>query len=337
MDISVKTIYAGKFRRYHGVSFIKQLLDIPTVLRNIRDVFLIGVGFLQSLAILKRYKPEVVFTKGGFVCLPVGLAAARLKIPIVVHDSDAHPGLTNRFLAKWATFVATGSPTENYNYDKHKTTYVGIPIMSHFKPATASKKQQMKKQLMVDPKRTALLVTGGGLGAQVINEAVLTIAPDLLKRNIEVFHVTGAQHGKDIEKKVTALLKPEERSLYHVEPFVDSDKMADMLKMADIVITRGGATALTELSAAAKAIILIPNPKLTAGHQLKNAKAFEDMSAAVVINEEKMIREPAYLCKEIMKVADDEQLRKNLEKRMLSFAKPDAAADVAALLVKATK
>ena len=98
VPVRTKKIIAGKFRRFHRVSFVKQLLDIPTVLRNIRDFFYTLVGFLQSFWLLIRFKPDVVFTKGGFVCVPLGLVARLMNIPIVIHDSDAHPGLANRIL-----------------------------------------------------------------------------------------------------------------------------------------------------------------------------------------------------------------------------------------------
>ncbi|HZJ34543.1 MAG TPA: glycosyltransferase, partial [Candidatus Angelobacter sp.] len=96
--IPVYTIIAGKLRRYHHLSAMRQLLWPSLVLSNIRDSFLVVVGFLQSVVKLITWRPDVVFTKGGYVCLPVGIAARILRIPLVIHDSDAHPGLTNRIL-----------------------------------------------------------------------------------------------------------------------------------------------------------------------------------------------------------------------------------------------
>ena len=109
-SMSVQTIYSGKFRRYNNVSLWRQVTRPSIVLFNIRDFFLVAIGFVQSVVKLLFWRPDVIFTKGGFVCLPVGMAAKLLGIPLVIHDSDAHPGLTNRILATWATTIATGEP-----------------------------------------------------------------------------------------------------------------------------------------------------------------------------------------------------------------------------------
>src|SRR6266496_2697962 len=125
--VDVRVIHAGKFRRYHRVSVFRQLADLPTLLRNTRDFFVTLAGMCQSFWLLARFRPDVVFTKGGFVCVPLGLAAKWLRIPIVIHDSDSYPGLANRILSRWANAIATGSPVEHYPYPHEKTHYTGIP------------------------------------------------------------------------------------------------------------------------------------------------------------------------------------------------------------------
>src|SRR5690606_36158674 len=106
-SIELEPILGGKFRRYNGISWWGHLRRPSIVWPNVRDGFLVFVGFFQSLFKLMVWRPDVVFAKGGFVCMPVGLAAKLLRIPLVIHDSDAHPGLTNRVLGKFAQYIAT--------------------------------------------------------------------------------------------------------------------------------------------------------------------------------------------------------------------------------------
>ena len=109
-------IFAGKWRRYHGLGTFRHLGDIKTIVKNIRDIFLLFIGFWQSFFILLSWRPAVVFVKGGYVGLPVGLAAALLRVPIVTHDSDSIPGLTNRILSRFTKLMAVGLPVEFYEH-----------------------------------------------------------------------------------------------------------------------------------------------------------------------------------------------------------------------------
>src|SRR6266542_1536153 len=171
-SILVDTVLAGKLRRYHSLPVWLQLLrPFSILLPNIRDLLLVGCGFLQSIVKLFLWRPDVVFTKGGFVCLPVGCAAWLLKIPLVIHDSDAHPGLTNRVLAKFATAIATGAPLKYYSYPAEKAQYVGTPVNEAFQPFTLEERKELKESFGFNPKLPLVVVTGGGLGAQTINDA----------------------------------------------------------------------------------------------------------------------------------------------------------------------
>lgn len=329
VPVKVKRILAGKFRRYNGIHWLQQVAHLPTTLRNIRDILYTGIGLLQSLFFLLRVRPNVVFAKGGYVCLPVGIAAHWLRIPLVLHDSDAHPGLTNRLLARYAVSIATGSPTENYAYPKERTHYVGIPVDASFHPITKpQEKAALKAGLgFKDPKKPLIAVTGGGLGARNVNRAITTIAPQLLPQ-AAILHVAGEYTYE--ETKAAAVKHPD----YIVKPFI-STGMAEVFGAADIVVTRAGATALQELAAMAKPIILIPNPLLTGGHQLKNASIYEAAHAALVVDENKMVVNPLYLKKAIELLLKNPQKTKEMARRLHAFARPNAAVDVAALVAEA--
>ena len=328
VPVRTKKIIAGKFRRFHRVSFVKQLLDIPTVLRNIRDFFYTLVGFLQSFWLLIRFKPDVVFTKGGFVCVPLGLVARLMNIPIVIHDSDAHPGLANRILARWTTSIATGSPLENYNYPAARAHYVGIPVNGTFHPIKAEERQRLKGLLgLHDTKKPLIVVTGGGLGARNINRAITAIAPQLLDM-AAIVHITGTQGYQEV------LSRAPEHIDYLAKPFISAG-MAPLFGAADIVITRAGATTMQELAAMAKAVIIVPNPYLTGGHQLKNAEVYAKESAAVIVDEDELVANTAVLRRRIEELLKDARKRAQLGARLHRFAKPDAAVDTAALIVEA--
>lgn len=326
-EVSVKRIYAGKLRRYHKVSWWRQLLDLPTLGKNIRDMFLVGVGLLQSLIYLRKVKPDVVFTKGGFVCLPVGLAAKMLHIPLVIHDSDAHPGLTNRLLAKYAMAIGTGAPVDNYSYPKERTHYIGIPVAPEFRPLTAAQQQKCKAALgLHDTKKPLLVVTGGGLGARNINRAVATIANQILDK-VAILHFTGTANYQETLKAAP------EHIDYIIKPFTPG--LATALGAADVVITRAGATSLAELASMAKPIIIIPNAHLASGHQLKNAAVYTKAGAAVVLDEETITLDNRKLTRIVLALAASDKKRDQLGQRLHKFAHPSAALDMAALIVEA--
>ena len=328
IPVRVSTIVAGKIRRYHGVSLWKQLLDLPTTFLNLRDIFLVAVGVIQSIYILLSWRPDVIFTKGGFVCLPMGIAAKIVAIPLVIHDSDAHPGLTNRILARWATFIATGAPLKNYPYPIKKSSYVGIPVDQSFHPYTLNEQTVAKSYLgLVDITKPLVVVTGGGLGAKRINDAMTQIGSQLIEEGVCVYHVTG-------QGQYEAVMRDAPQSVdYMVVSFV-SERMHDVLGAADVVVTRAGATTLLELAALAKPIIIVPNPMLTGGHQTKNAAVYAEANAAVVVEEASLLNSQT-LYKAISKLLSSPDDAKSYGERLHAFTKPDAALDVAGLIVKA--
>jgi UDP-N-acetylglucosamine--N-acetylmuramyl-(pentapeptide) pyrophosphoryl-undecaprenol N-acetylglucosamine transferase len=327
--VSVSVIAAGKLRRYHTVSWWRQLLDIPTTLQNAFDVVLIGVGTVQSIWKLSRLRPDVVFTKGGFVCVPVAVAAKLLGIPIVLHDSDAHPGLANRIISRWASAIATGAPLTYYpSYPATISHYVGIPVDRSYKPFDEQRRKDARTWLgFPDIDRPLIVVTGGGLGARRINDAMIAVGQQLVDAGISVYHITGHTDFAACEKKAP------ESVHYRVVPFV-SERMVDALGAADVVVTRAGATTLLELAALQQAVVIVPNPLLTGGHQLKNAIIYKEAKAALVYPEDKLVDTENFLSV-LTDVMSDADKRAELSKNIGAFARRDAALDVAKLIVDA--
>ena len=322
--IPVELITAGKLRRYHGKS-LSFHLHPSILLPNLRDGFKVVIGFFQSLFKLIAWRPDVIFIKGGYVCLPVGYAARLLRIPLVLHDSDAHPGLTNRLLSPFAKAIGTGAPLEYYNYPPEKASYVGIPVAPEFRPYSEAERQKLKAKLGFDISRPLVVVTGGGLGARRINSAILAIREDLLAE-ASVFLISGNLQYEEILKQA------DRRSGWRLQAFVHNG-MAEVLAAADIVVTRAGATTLLELAALHKPTIIIPNGRLTGGHQLKNAKVYQDALAALIVSEDELDKDNQILARKIIGVLKSQKILKGLGDNFGKFAKPDAAKDMVKIIL----
>lgn len=327
--IPVETVASGKLRRYHHLTLWQHIMWPSLMWHNFVDLFKIIGGFFQSIWKLIWWRPDVVFTKGGFVCLPVGMAARVLGIPLVIHDSDAHPGLTNRILARWATTIATGAPLEYYSYPAEKAHYVGIPVGEAFHPFTKEEQDAAKKKWGVDPKQPLLVVTGGGLGALRLNDTVVE-ALDALQKLASVILVSGTRQYDALRAQF-----PKDTKQFQIRPFVNT--MHELLGAADIVAARAGATTILELAALRKPTILVPNAALTGGHQLKNAAVYEDAQVAIVLDEDEMVDNPELLVNAVRGYLRDPKTTRTMANRFGKFAKPNAAKDMANLIDAAIK
>jgi UDP-N-acetylglucosamine--N-acetylmuramyl-(pentapeptide) pyrophosphoryl-undecaprenol N-acetylglucosamine transferase len=329
-NIPVQTIVAGKLRRYHHLTVLRQLFWPSLVASNIRDGFLVIGGFFQSLAKLIIWRPDVVFAKGGYVCLPVGVAAHILRIPLVIHDSDAHPGLTNRCLSRYATKIGTGAPLEYYPYPTKKSRYVGIPVASEFHKFSIKERSDAKKEWGLDQSYPLIVVTGGGLGASRINDAFVLALKDLMKF-CSVVLISGMGQYDELRA-----ITPPNCDRFQLHSFISSG-MATLIGAADLVVARAGATTIIELAASAKPTILIPNGKLSGGHQLKNAAVYLKKDAIKVIDEDIMVENPNILVSSIRDVLSDPKEMAKMANKFAEFARPNAAKDMAEMIISAAR
>lgn len=329
--IKVEPIVAGKLRRYHKLSVINQLLRVRTiVIPNIVDGFKLLVGTVQSFGKLLMWRPDVVFSKGGFVCLPVGVSAHILRIPLVIHDSDAHPGLTSRILARWTVTIATGAPLKHYNYPKDRSVYVGIPVASNVKPFGAARQRETKEKLGFSQHEPLVVITGGGLGATSLNHATMSVIDDLLSFT-SVALIAGRTHADTLNESM------KKRQNLQIHGYLSPDSMHEMLGAADIVVSRAGATTLLELAALAKPSIIVPNEQLTGGHQVKNAAVYKQAKAVVVLEDSQLTANPLSLIDVLNATLLNKDTMKRLSTNIHEFAKPNATKDMAALIVKAIR
>ncbi len=327
-------IFAGKFRRYHGVPLWKQIIDIPTILLNLRDLMYVVIGFFQSLWLMLSIRPKVVFVKGGYVGIPVGMAAGAFHRKIVTHDSDALPGLANRFIAPWTTVHTTGLPIANYNYPPSKTEFVGIPIGAGFTEPTRTQVAKFKKELKIASKKPIVFITGGSQGAERINNALVAISQDLIKKAY-VVHICGDLNYDTLVARLSRAIGGDALGKnYRLLPFIPNEDYAKYSGVAEVVIGRSGGSSTAEFAAQAKPLIMVPNPRLTGGHQLANAKVYDKEGAALIVNEEDMDEGPKVLAQAIIELLGSSAKRQKLSKSLQKFAKPNAARDIAKIISK---
>ncbi len=329
----VFTVRAGKFRRYHGEGW-RQVLDGATMAKNLRDAWFVFVGIGQSYRLLKKTRPDIIFTRGSFVSVPVALAAAWLKIPYVTHDTDAIPSLANRLIARWALLHAVALPKEVYPYPAYKTVTVGVPISTQYHLSTPQETTAIRKRLGFGPDQKIILLTGGGHGSLLLNEALVAIAGELLDRypDLEIIQLTGRDHADQISNKYNDMLTAKQRSRLHVEGYVNN--LYDCTTIADVVIARAGGTTIAEFAAQAKACIIIPNPILTGGHQTKNGDLLAKGEAVILITESELAAKEQPLLQALARLLDHPEEAAVLGQKLHALAQPDAARKLAVLLLK---
>ncbi len=264
-DISYHGISSGKLRRYFDP-------------KNFSDPFKVIKGYYESVKLMKKLKPDVVFSKGGFVSVPVVLAAKRCKVPTIIHESDMTPGLANKICIPCATKICANFPETVKALPAEKTVLTGTPIR---KELFSGNKLLGLEFCNFTINKPVILVIGGSLGSVVVNEAVRSILPTLLEK-YQIIHLCG----KD---KV-------DQSLTGTKGYVQFEyikkELSDLMDAADLVISRAGANAICELLALRKPNILIPlSAAASRGDQILNAGSFEKQGFSYVIKEEELTGE----------------------------------------------
>ena len=261
-------ISSGKLRRYFD-------------LKNFSDPFKVLKGFSEAAKLLKKLKPDVVFSKGGFVSVPVVLAAKQQHIPVIIHESDMTPGLANKLSIPAASKVCCNFPETIAHLPKGKAVLSGSPIREELLSGSRKKALQFTGLTGTKP---VLLIIGGSLGSVVVNEAVRSILPKLLKK-FEIIHLCGK--GK-LDQTLTAMNG-------YVQYEYISEELKDLFALSDIVISRAGANSICEFLALRKPALLIPlSAAASRGDQILNAHSFEKQGYAAVLEEEQLNGDTLY-------------------------------------------
>jgi UDP-N-acetylglucosamine--N-acetylmuramyl-(pentapeptide) pyrophosphoryl-undecaprenol N-acetylglucosamine transferase len=329
----VYVVRAGKFRRFHGEG-LKQLLDVPTMLKNIRDAFFVVIGTYQSWRLMRHIRPSVVFSRGGFVSVPVTIGARLRGVPYITHDSDLIPSLANRLIAPWAKLHAVAYSEELYPYPADKTVTTGIPLNKYFKPVTSELQKKYRDELGIPSKSKLVFIIGGGLGSQEVNSAVADAVPHLLEdfQDLYVIHAAGRNNQAELQSKYDGSVTDADRQRLQVHNFI-----SDVYRYsgaADIIVTRAGATNLAEFAMQGKACIVIPSSFLAGGHQLKNAEYLAEQGAALVLGTDDLIADPNRLARCITDLLQEPAKRKKLQTEFAKLAQPNATHQIAKLILE---
>jgi UDP-N-acetylglucosamine:LPS N-acetylglucosamine transferase len=289
----------------------------------IRSLFLHGVGFVQSLFLMFRRKPQAVLLTGGWVVLPVVLAAWFSRVPCVIFVPDIEPALSIKVLRRFARIVLLTVAESKQYFPSNNSIITGYPLRRQM---TAATRAAAMSHFGLDTNRKTLLIFGGSRGARAINEVVLKIAPDLLTVGLQVIHVTGTLDWESLEPQFKQIAQAEH---YHAFPYLHHE-MGLAMAAADMVISRAGASVLGEFPAFGLASILIPYPHAWR-YQKVNADYLASRGAALHLAEADM---PAQLLTTILDLLADASRLQAMRAAAHSLSCPDAADQAAAVILQ---
>jgi UDP-N-acetylglucosamine--N-acetylmuramyl-(pentapeptide) pyrophosphoryl-undecaprenol N-acetylglucosamine transferase len=315
--IPTENIAAGKMRRYFSFS-------------NFTDFFRTLLGIFHALWYLLVHMPDAIFSKGGYAAFPVVIVGWLYRIPILIHESDSVPGVTNSILGKFATRIAVSYPSAKKEFLASQVVLTGNPLRSDINMGDA---QKIKQELsLIDEKKT-IFVMGGSQGSQIINEKIVNILPQLLKK-YQVIHQTGEANFDRVRHKAGEMGFKAGREGYHAFAFI-GDEMKDIFAASDLVITRAGANSLSEIAANGKPAIVIPIESSANNHQRMNAYALAKIGGCVVLDESNLGEH--VLLNQINEIMESETLRNKLSTNIKNFYHVDAAERIAEGIISMIK
>lgn len=314
-EIEFRKIHIGKVRRYFSI-------------RNIFDFILAFFGFVEGFIKVFMIFPDVIFSKGSFQSLPVVVAGKILGIPVIIHESDSVPGRANMWAAKFAKKIGVSFAEATSFFPAEKTAWTGNPIRQEvLHPA----KEGGVDFFHLEENLPTILVMGGSLGAEKINNTLIESLPKILEK-YQVIHQTGKLNFKDAQNLSNIILeKNNEKNRYHIYDYLDPVKMRLGVGSANLIISRGGSS-LFEFAAWGIPSILIPVSDSNGDHQRKNAFNYARSGGAIVIDEENLT--PEILISEIENILNYPVKQEQMKKGALSFAKTDAAYKIAEEIIE---
>ncbi|MFO7807233.1 MAG: UDP-N-acetylglucosamine--N-acetylmuramyl-(pentapeptide) pyrophosphoryl-undecaprenol N-acetylglucosamine transferase [Candidatus Moraniibacteriota bacterium] len=309
-NIEQKDILCGKLRRYFSFRYLVDFLKLP-------------VGFFQSLWHLFVFMPEVVFAKGGFASVPVVLAAKAYRIPVIIHESDAIPGIANKFLGSISNLITVNFKKAAEYFPKDKVFEAGLPVKKDALEGDGQKARELlglKKEV-----KPVVLFLGGSQGAFAVNEAVINSIEELT-HYFQVVHQTGEAHYEAVKKTVERKGYKIGYSDYHPFGFL-GEKLKDVIDLADVVVSRAGATTIAELAANGKPVLLVPISRSANDHQRINAYELAKNKAALVLEEGNFSKN--MLMHNLKRIAFEDKVRIDLSRNIKGFYYPDATSKIA--------
>jgi len=288
-------------------------------LNNFKSCFRLIGAILRCRVIVNDFNPDIVVGLGGYVSVPVVVVAAFKRIPILLHEQNAIPGLANKLLAGRAGVVAISFPSSERFFSRvRRIILTGNPVRTSVLGVHGKEYARFK----LDSNRKTILIFGGSRGAQRINEAAIAAYP-LYKglANLQIIHSTGKMNFDSVVDELKKLRSPDDKIIYRCYPYLDEINLA--YADADLVVCRAGATTLAEITALGKPAVLIPYPYATGDHQKKNAQVLEDAGAARLIEDSELSG------KELFRVTTgivfDQSLLQEMSEAGRGLGHPDAA------------
>jgi len=279
--------------------------------KNLIFPFKVLSSIAACFLILKRFKPDVVIGTGGFASGPLLKVACWLNIPTVIQEQNSYAGVTNKLLGKKVNKVCLGFEKAKFYFPSEKVVFTGNPVRQAI--LNCPPRSESLLNLGLDTNKKTILVVGGSLGARTINQAIDGIMDKFNEANIQLIWQTG--------KNYTAQNKPQ---YGFVSQFID--KMESVYAVADLIISRAGAIAITELCIVGKPVILVPSPNVAEDHQTKNAMALVEENAALLVKD---VDAANTLWDTILKVLNDNNLANKLSANIKKLEKPEAAKSIA--------
>ena len=314
LGVKQRGVLSGKLRRYFSFSYIIDLIKMP-------------LGFLQSLFYLLIYMPDAVFAKGGYASVPVVLAAWLYRIPIIIHESDAKPGMANEFLGNLATMVAISFERAKIHFPPSKTFVSGNPVSQRVLGGNAE--DAMRILGITKVVKPVVFVLGGSQGARLINRRILQALKPLVK-NYQIIHQTGESNYKAVVHEAERQGFKIGHSDYYPVAFV-GDEIKHFYTLADVVISRAGATTIAEISANEKLAILVPITRSANNHQRMNAFEIARIGGAIVL-EENNFKESMILLR-LKQLVYDEEVKSKIQAGVGKFYNPQATEMIAKKLL----
>lgn len=315
------TIKAGKLRRYISWQTITGVLRVP-------------MGMIQALGIVRKFRPQIVFTSGGYVAVPAGLAARLNRVPLFMHQQDVPPNLSNKLVAPLATRISVAFADSLAFFPARKTLQLGNPIRQPMLDVRETAPQEARKTLEFEEQEPLLLVTGGSQGARHLNQIVCEALPDLLA-HCQVLQISGKElynETRELSNSILAHLEEPLKKRYRLVAYLNED-MPLALQAADLVLCRSGASTLSELAVLGKPSILVPlPPAIGSSPQEANAEMFERKAAAVVIKDHDLKAQE--LVEQVRCILSSSTRLEAMAAASNSFAMPQATQEITAELVK---
>lgn len=316
-DIQFIPTKAGKLRRYFSI-------------RNFLDIFKTAFGLVQALWKIYGIYPDVIFSKGGYASFPTLFAGRILNIPIIIHESDSHPGKVSLWSSKFAERIALSYPEAGKYFPKagDKLAVVGNPLRKEIINAVSTGAYEF---LNLNKDIPVIFVVGGSQGSIKINETILDILPQLLEK-YQIIHQVGANNYNDIQKRIAYLLsESKHKERYHSFDYLNSVAMRMTAGIASLVVSRAG-SAIFEFANWGIPSIIIPIPEEISHDQRTNAFTYARSGGAIVIEEKNLT--PSILLSEIDRLMSNPELQAEMKKGAKSFARPDAGKIIAEEILK---